>query len=286
MLSAQIEELAQRIGAALAPQLVGQATTPSVTLERPKDAGHGDLACAVALQAARQLKRNPRELAQAIITALMADPQAQSLVERAEVAGPGFINLWIAPAAYQAVVRRILEAPDTFGRSAAGQGRPLLVEFVSANPTGPLHVGHGRQAALGDALASILAAQGWRVTREFYYNDGGAQILQLARSVKARLDGVAPGDAVWPADGYQGSYIAEIAEDFRAGKTASAGDRTATASGDESDLDAIREFAVAMLRLEQDLDLGAFGVHFDNFFLESSLYADDQVGTVVRELIE
>ena len=163
-----------------------------------------------------------------------------------------------------------------FGLQPAN-GQRVLVEFVSANPTGPLHLGHARQAALGDALCSLFATQGWQVTREFYYNDAGVQIATLAASVKARLDGLKPGDADWPEAAYNGDYIADIAADFAARKTVKADDREFTASGDPNDLDGIRQFAVAYLRHEQDLDLQAFGLRFDSYFLESSLYASGKV---------
>jgi arginyl-tRNA synthetase len=170
-------------------------------------------------------------------------------------------------------VAEILESGESFGRRPADRSAPpVLVEFVSANPTGPLHVGHARQAALGDAICNLLETQGKKVVREFYYNDAGAQIATLAASVAARLAGLAPGDAGWPADAYNGDYIADIAADFKAGKTVKADDRQFTASGRPDDLDGIRQFAVAYLRHEQDLDLAAFGVRFDNYYLESSLY--------------
>ncbi len=252
--------------------------------ESPKQATHGDLAITAAMPLARQAKKNPRELAQSLVDALRAEPAFERWVQAIEIAGPGFINLRLAPAAQQAVVREILDAGDGFGRKPAN-GRHILIEFVSANPTGPLHVGHARQAALGDSLAHLYQTQGWRVVREFYYNDAGVQIATLATSVQARLRGLAPGDADWPKEAYNGDYIADIAADFRAGATVTADDRSVTASGDIDDLDAIRQFAVAYLRHEQDLDLQAFGLRFDNYYLESSLYGSGRVDATIERLV-
>ena len=192
----------------------------------------------------------------------------------------------MAASAKQAVVRTIIEQGDAFGRGSTGAGKKVNIEFVSANPTGPLHVGHGRQAALGDAMASLFISQGYEVTREFYYNDAGVQIQTLANSVQARLKGFAPGDAGWPESAYNGDYIADIAADFKAGKTVACSDSAAvTASGDADDIESIRAFAVTYLRNEQDIDLQAFGVKFDNYFLESSLYQDGKVDETVAALI-
>jgi arginyl-tRNA synthetase len=254
-------------------------------LERPKVAAHGDVATNVAMQIAKPLKRNPRELAQGIVDALLAQPGAAALIQAAEIAGPGFINLRIAPAAKQAVVEAVRARGADFGRAPAN-GRKLLVEFVSANPTGPLHVGHARQAALGDALCRLFDVAGWDVTREFYYNDAGNQIHNLAISVQARARGFGPDHADFPADGYRGEYIAEIANDFLAKKTVQAADTDpVTASGDIESLDDIRRFAVAYLRREQDLDLQAFDLKFDNYYLESSLYTSGRVEQTVQRLV-
>ena len=253
--------------------------------ESPRQASHGDLACTAAMQLAKPLKKNPRELAQALIEALKAQPAAQRWVESMEIAGPGFINLRLTAAAKQAVIADVLAQGDAFGRQPARPDQ-VLVEFVSANPTGPLHVGHARQAALGDAICNLFETQGWKAVREFYYNDAGVQIATLAQSVQARLKGHQPGDPQWPESAYNGDYIADIAADFRARKTVKADDREYTASGDESDIDGIRQFAVAYLRHEQDMDLQAFGVHFDHYFLESSLYSSGRVDATVRRLID
>ena len=265
-------------------------TTPeqpvTVVLERPKVRAHGDLACNVALQIAKPLKKNPREIALAIAEALRTNQAAKGLLDGVEVAGPGFINLRLAAAAKQAVVTAVLTQRDRFGTTQEDAGRKVMVEFVSANPTGPLHLGHARQAALGDALANLLAAQGAQVSREFYYNDAGVQIETLALSVQARAREL-KGEAVqFPESGYRGDYIMDIARDFLAGKTHTARDGTpVTATGNVTDLDSIRRFAVAYLRQEQDDDLAALGVKFDHFYLESSLYADGKVEAAVKAMI-
>ncbi|GAA5237094.1 arginine--tRNA ligase [Verticiella sediminum] len=277
----QLIELIQRAVETAAPGAQG-----TVQLERPKVAAHGDFATNIAMQIAKPMKRNPRELAQAIVDALQAAPETGTLLAAAEIAGPGFINLRVTPAARQAVVDAILAQGERFGHAEPG-GEPLIVEFVSANPTGPLHVGHARQAALGDALCRLFTATGNAVTREFYYNDAGNQIHNLAISVQARARGIGPDDAAFPADGYKGEYIADIAADFMAGKTVQASDGDpVTASADPDDLEAIRAFAVAYLRREQDLDLQAFDLKFDNYYLESSLYTSGRVEQTVQRLID
>ncbi len=258
-----------------------------IELARPKIAAHGDLACSVALPLAKQLKKNPREVAQAIADSLKLSPKANGLLESVDVAGPGFINLRVATRAKQDVVYAVLRERDRFGTGNEAHGRKVMVEFVSANPTGPLHLGHARQAALGDALANLLATQGWDVTREFYYNDAGVQIDTLAKSVQARARELR-GEAIDPESvGYRGDYIVDIAREFLERKTETARDGTPVqASGDVNDLDNIRHFAVAYLRHEQDMDLAAFGVTFDHFYLESSLYADGKVEAAVRSMID
>ena len=259
-------------------------STVPAAFESPKQASHGDLACTAAMQLAKPLKKNPRELAQALIDALSRRAAVQQWVESMEIAGPGFINLRLKAAAKQAVVPAVLKAADSFGRGPQ-QARQVMVEFVSANPTGPLHVGHARQAALGDAICNLFETQGWKVQREFYYNDAGVQIATLANSTQARIKGLKPGDAGWPESAYNGDYIADIAADFMAKKTVKADDREFTASGDADDLDSIRQFAVAYLRHEQDLDLQAFSVRFDHYFLESSLYTSGRVEQTVARLV-
>lgn len=287
MLAQQKQQIVALFQAALAPIVAGTDLAPNVVLERPRDPSHGDIACNIAMQLAKQLKTNPRELATLLVAALQAEPGAQGLIESADIAGPGFINLRVAAAAKQAVVRNVLEQGEAFGRASEASGHHAIIEFVSANPTGPLHVGHGRQAALGDALSSLFESQGIEVTREFYYNDAGVQIATLATSVQARARGFKPGDAEWPESAYNGDYIADIAADFLAQKTVSASDGApATASGDVNDIESIRRFAVTYLRNEQDQDLQAFGVKFDNYYLESSLYADGKVEAAVQALVD
>ena len=281
MIRAQ-QELLAALGDALAELAPEQP--PIAAFESPKQAAHGDLAITSAMQLAKPLKRNPRELAQALIDALQRREAVQRWVAALEIAGPGFINLRLKDSTKQQIVAEVLAGGTGFGRQPATSER-ALVEFVSANPTGPLHVGHGRQAALGDAICKLFETQGWQVTREFYYNDAGVQIGTLAASTQARLQGLKPGDAGWPESAYNGDYIADIAADFLARKTVKADDREFTASGDPADLDGIRQFAVAYLRHEQDLDLQAFGVRFDHYFLESSLYATGRVEATVGKLV-
>ena len=252
--------------------------------ESPKVAAHGDFASTVAMQLAKSLKLNPRQLADTLKAALLALPVYQRWVEAIDVAGPGFINFRLKPEAKQQTVREVLAAGEGYGVKPVVPGQKMLVEFVSANPTGPLHVGHGRQAALGDAICKLYATQGWDVFREFYYNDAGVQIHTLATSTQARAQGLKPGEAGWPEPAYNGDYIADIAADFMAGKTVKSDDREVTASGDIGDLDAIRQFAVAYLRREQDLDLRAFDVKFNNYDLESSLYSSGRVEAAVGQL--
>jgi arginyl-tRNA synthetase len=255
--------------------------------ESPKVAAHGDFATTAAMQLAKPLKQNPRQLAEALRSSLQAQPAFVQWVDAVEIAGPGFINIRLKPAAKQEVVREVLSQAANFG-TQPGNGQRMLVEFVSANPTGPLHVGHGRQAALGDAICNLFETQGWNVYREFYYNDAGVQIGTLASSTHLRAQGFKPGDAQWPsgekAAAYNGDYIADIAADFLAGKTVKSDDREFTASGDINDLDGMRQFAVAYLRHEQDLDLQAFAVKFDNYYLESSLYTSGKVDNAVQRL--
>ncbi|MFC0398086.1 arginine--tRNA ligase [Paraburkholderia rhizosphaerae] len=281
-----LADTVKQIATATAGASEAAFVSPVITLERPKVAAHGDIACNVAMQLAKPLRANPRQLAQQIVDAVLAHPQAQGLIDGAEVAGPGFINLRIAPAAKQAVVREVFAQQQAFGRSQREAGKHVLVEFVSANPTGPLHVGHGRQAALGDALSNVLASQGWDVHREFYYNDAGVQIQTLALSTQLRARGLKPGDAGWPDSAYNGEYIADIARDYLNGETVSARDgEPVKGAGDVENLDAIRRFAVAYLRHEQDMDLQAFGVEFDHYYLESSLYKEGRVEQTVDALI-
>ncbi|MFC6281430.1 MULTISPECIES: arginine--tRNA ligase [Polaromonas] len=252
--------------------------------ESPKVAAHGDFACTAAMQLAKGLKQNPRQVAEGLKSILLAKPVFEKWVDAIEIAGPGFINIRLKPVAKQEIVREVLHAATQYGVKPAASGQRMIVEFVSANPTGPLHVGHGRQAALGDAICNLFVTQGVQVYREFYYNDAGVQIHTLATSTQARAKGIKPGDAGWPESAYNGDYIADIAADFLARKTVRSDDREYTASGDVEDLDSIRQFAVAYLRREQDLDLQAFSVRFDNYYLESSLYSSGRVDAAVAKL--
>ena len=275
----------QELLAALADALeqLSPGAGARAAFESPKVAAHGDFACTAAMQLAKPLKLNPRQLAEALRAALLALPAYQRWVSDIDIAGPGFINIRLKPAAKQQIVQRGAAGGRALWLSAVPRGERVLVEFVSANPTGPLHVGHGRQAALGDAICNLFATQGWNVYREFYYNDAGVQIATLANSTQLRAQGFKPGDAEWPEAAYNGDYIQDIANDFLAGKTVSSDDRAFTASGDIDDLDSIRQFAVAYLRHEQDLDLKAFQVHFDNYYLESSLYTSGKVDAAVQQ---
>lgn len=279
--SSQLLSVLQKVAQGLAP-----GVSPTLTLERPKVAAHGDVATNLAMQLAKHVGRPPRELAQTIIDEVMANESLRTIVASAEVAGPGFINFRLSQAALVAVLDQVALRGGQFGIQKATKGK-VLVEFVSANPTGPLHVGHARQAALGDALCRLFAADGHEVTREFYYNDAGNQINNLAISVQARAKGLEPDSDDYPADGYRGDYILDIAQDYLARQTIQIenGDPV-TGAGDIENLDAIRQFAVAYLRREQDLDLQAFGLSFDRYFLESSLYTSGQVQNVVQQLTD
>lgn len=255
---------------------------PNVTpqIDHTKDPSHGDLATNLAMVLAKHAKMSPRDLAARI---LLAIPE-NAIVEKTDIAGPGFINFFVTQASNTQAVNDIFAAGRRYGYTDIGQGKRVQVEFVSANPTGPLHVGHGRGAAIGDALCRLLKATGWHVHSEFYYNDAGQQINNLALSVKARALGQTPDDAEWPEDGYRGEYITDLAQAYLNKETVSAADRSLSASGDPHNLEDIQEFAVAWLRREQDADLQAFAVQFDEYFLESSLYAGHDVETTVERL--
>ncbi len=244
-----------------------------IALERPKNTAHGDFSSNLAMMLAKSLKANPRAIAERLIAAL----PASKYVAKTEIAGAGFINFYLSATAKQAVIKTIQAERDCYGKSNIGQHKKAQVEFVSANPTGPLHVGHGRGAAVGDCLARLLDATGWDVTREFYYNDAGAQIDNLTISVQARAKGLSTDDASFPENGYRGDYIKDIADAFLSNLTVTADDIQVTANGNVDDADAVRTFAVAYLRHEQDLDLKAFQIKFDVFSLESALYSSGKV---------
>ncbi|MEL1263144.1 arginine--tRNA ligase [Pseudoxanthomonas putridarboris] len=261
--------------------LPADTATPDFVVERPKTREHGDFATNAAMQLAKAARSNPRAIATALVAALPASDD----VARVEIAGPGFINFHLTPAAYQREVATALSQGAAYGRNATGAGRTVGVEYVSANPTGPLHVGHGRAGAIGDCIARVLEANGWNTRREFYYNDAGVQIDNLAKSTQARALGKAPDSEGWPEDGYRGDYIADVAQAYLDGETVDVEGHSVTGEKDPQNLDAIRRFAVAYLRREQNLDLEAFGVSFDTYFLESSLYTGQKVEETVRKLV-
>jgi arginyl-tRNA synthetase len=275
------QELLDSLAAELEKLLPGAGD--KAAFESPKAAAHGDFACTAAMQLAKPLKQNPRQVAESLRASLLEAQPYRQWVDAIDIAGPGFLNIRLKAQAKQQVVKEVLAAGEDFGTQPP-QGRRMMVEFVSANPTGPLHLGHARQAALGDAICKLYATQGWDVHREFYYNDAGVQIATLATCTQLRAKGIKPGDPQWPQAAYNGDYIQDIADDFLVKKTVKADDREFTASGDVDDLDSIRQFAVAYLRHEQDLDLKAFEVEFDNYFLESSLYTTGKVDDTVKRL--
>ncbi|KRA53859.1 arginine--tRNA ligase [Pseudoxanthomonas sp. Root65] len=261
--------------------LPADTATPDFVVERPKTREHGDFATNAAMLLAKAARSNPRAIATALVAALPASDD----VAKVEIAGPGFINFHLSPGAYQREVTTALAQGAAYGRNDSGAGRTVGVEYVSANPTGPLHVGHGRAGVIGDCIARVLAANGWDAKREFYYNDAGVQIDNLARSTQARALGLTPDSEGWPEDGYRGDYIADVAQAYLNGDSVDVEGHVVTGAKDPQDLDAIRRFAVAYLRREQNLDLAAFGVSFDRYFLESSLYADQKVEETVRKLV-
>lgn len=257
-----------------------------ILLERPKVTAHGDLACNVAMQLARQLKKNPRVIATELIDKIQSLPQSKELIESFEIAGPGFINMRLSQQAKTFAIREVLRLGSDFGKNKDHDGESILIEYVSANPTGPLHLGHARQGALGDVLSNLMRTQGWNVCREFYYNDAGVQIQTLTESVRLRIKELLGEAITFPENGYQGLYIKDIAKDFLDKKTIRTRDgQEITASGDVEDVDSIRAFSVGYLKNEQDSDLNALGVSFDNFYLESSLYSDGLVERAVNALI-
>ncbi|TWT22364.1 arginine--tRNA ligase [Luteimonas marina] len=290
-MKSQLRGLIEQAIAALrdAGTLPADAATPDFVIERPKDRAHGDFSTNAAMLLAKHAlskaegpaKPNPRALAQALVDALPVNDDVAAV----EIAGPGFLNFRLTPAAWQRQLRAVHAEGERYGRNDSGAGRTAGVEYVSANPTGPLHVGHGRAGVIGDCIARVLEANGWNVKREFYYNDAGVQINNLAISTQARAKGLKPGDDAWPADAYNGDYIADVAQAYLRGDSVEVEGHVVTGRRDADDLDAIRQFAVAWLRREQNADLEAFGVAFDVYFLESSLYGDGKVDETVRELV-
>ena len=253
---------------------------PEFVVERPKTRDHGDFATNAAMLLAKAARSNPRAVAQSLVDALPGSAD----VSKVEIAGPGFINFHLAASAFQREAASVIKEGHDYGRNLSGNGRTVGVEYVSANPTGPLHVGHGRAAAIGDCIARVLDANGWNARREFYYNDAGVQIENLALSTHARLKGLKPDDAGWPEGGYRGDYIQDVADAYMSGASVDLEGTTVVGARDADDMAAIRRFAVAWLRNEQNLDLAAFGVDFDIYFLESSLYSDGKVAEAVARL--
>ena len=263
-------------------KLPADTLAPPFVVERPKTREHGDFATNVSLILAKAMGANPRLTAQALVDAFPPTP----LIARVEVAGPGFVNFHLTPQAYHQEILTVLKQGDDYGRNLSGNSQTVGVEYVSANPTGPLHVGHGRAAAIGDCLARLLEANGWSVKREFYYNDAGAQIDTLVASVIARIKGLQPGNADWPEAAYNGDYIIDVAKAYMAGNSVDLEGQIIAGQKNPEDIAAIRRFAVAYLRNEQNKDLAAFNVDFDIFFLESSLYADGNVQNTIAKLVE
>ena len=282
-LRGQIRQLVEQAIASLrdAGTLPADLATPDFVVERPKDRAHGDFSTNAAMLLAKPARSNPRALAQLLVDALPTGGDIGAV----DIAGPGFLNFRLSPEAWRRQLAEVHAQGADYGRSDAGAGRTAGVEYVSANPTGPLHVGHGRAGVIGDCIARVLDANGWAVRREFYYNDAGVQINNLALSTQARAKGLKPGDAGWPADAYNGDYIAEVAASYLRGDSIEIEGHVVAGKDDADDLDALRQFAVAYLRREQNADLAAFGVSFDVYFLESSLYTDGKVEETVRELV-
>jgi arginyl-tRNA synthetase len=273
-------EIASIISSAL-DQILDDSSTIDIHIERPKTLEHGDYSTNIALQLTKILKKNPREIAQLIIEKVGLHPS----IDRLEIAGPGFINFYLSSAGKSSIINNIFSKSTNYGHNLTGKNQKLQVEFVSANPTGPLHIGHGRGAAIGDSLARIMQANGWDVTREFYYNDAGQQINNLALSVQSRIKGIEPDDANFPEDGYRGEYILEIADAYSNLKTVEVEGEIVKASGNHDDIENIKRFSVAFLRNEQNIDLAAFQTTFDVFTLESRFYQNKDVEKVL-DLLE
>ena len=273
-------QLASIISVAL-DQILDDSSIIDIHIERPKTLEHGDYSTNIALQLTKILKKNPREIAQLIIEKIGLDPS----IDRLEIAGPGFINFYLSAAGKSSIIKNIFTQSINYGHNEAGKNQKLQVEFVSANPTGPLHIGHGRGAAIGDSLARIMQANGWDVTREFYYNDAGQQINNLALSVQSRIKGIEPDDTNFPEDGYRGEYILEIADAYSNCKTVEVDGEIVKSNGNPDDVENIKKFSVAFLRKEQNIDLDAFQTTFDVFTLESTFYQNKDVEKVL-DLLE
>lgn len=264
-------------------QIIPADAQYKINVDTTKDKSHGDFASNIALVLAKQAKMPPRALAEQIVSKLEASDD--QVIEKLDIAGPGFINFFLNNAAASSVIDTILSQKEQFGKKLSDKAEAVQVEYVSANPTGPLHIGHGRGAAIGDSICRLLEATGKKATREFYYNDAGAQINNLALSTQARCKNLTPEHESWPEDGYRGEYIIDVAKAYMAGETIDAEDKHVTGAADADNLDAIRDFAVAYLRREQDLDLKAFDVNFDVYSLESALYSEGKVEATVQQLI-
>jgi len=267
-LRAELARVASRLG----------ADGVEFVLERPRDAGHGDLATNLAMVLARRERTNPRKTAERVLGELRLAP---GLVERTEIAGPGFINFWLAQDQLSAAHRQILDAGPAYGRSGFGAGLTVNVEFVSANPTGPLHVGHGRGAALGDGIAALLEWTGHTVTREFYINDAGLQIDRLAQSLWARVRQLAGHAAEIPEGGYHGDYLRENAREVL--------EREGPAFAELPDEEGVRRcraLALVIQRAEQDRDLAEFGVRFGVMSSEQAIYDSGRVDRALDLLSE
>ena len=273
-------QLASIISLAL-DQILDDSSIIDIHIERPKTLEHGDYSTNIALQLTKILKKNPREIAQLIIEKIGLDPS----IDRLEIAGPGFINFYLSAAGKSSIIKNIFTQSINYGHNESGKNQKLQVEFVSANPTGPLHIGHGRGAAIGDSLARIMQANGWDVTREFYYNDAGQQINNLALSVQSRIKGIEPDDTNFPEDGYRGEYILEIADAYSNCKTVEVDGEIVMSNGNPDDVENIKKFSVAFLRKEQNIDLDAFRTTFDVFTMESTFYQNNDVEKVL-DLLE
>ncbi len=286
MLPIQTKQLKSLVSFAVKKYIPNKKWFPNVYFEYPKLSLHGDISTNVAMQLARYVKEDSYKIAKDIVNLLRSDYKINELVEEIKIAKPGFINFYIKANSRLEVISVIEDQGNFYGYYPRMQ-KKILIEFVSANPTGPLHIGHARQAVLGDVICRLYDACGWDVTREFYYNDSGNQIKNLVISVQARALGLSIDSPMYPIDGYKGDYISEIANDFLQKKSIQIhNDRYITASGNVHNLDDIREFSVAYLRCEQDLDLKYFGITFDNYYLESSLYTDGLVNSTIQTFID
>jgi len=272
------EELSSAIARAREAGALPKLASPSVDLQTPRDARHGDLSTNIALVIASEAGGDPREVAQTILDHLRLP---QGLVDRTEIAGPGFINFTLSPVWLRQMVWQIVREGEQFARSAAGGGKRLLLEFVSANPTGPLAVVQGRAAALGDALARLLERTGWTVSREYYVNDAtnSTQVRRFAETLEARYLQQLGKEAAVPEEGYQGDYVIEMAEEL----VKAEGDRLLGLS-QEKRLAALYRYSLDRIVESHQRDMAAFGVHFDTWFMESSLYATDEVSAAMEAL--